>query len=85
MSSTPAFYTNLFPKRGDISGSNEQAFVKGKDVFSYSIGGIKANITAAIGTIAPGTSIVQYLFAPKTHHDLGGTPKMIIRNAAEKL
>ena len=74
MSSMPAYYTDLFPKCGDISGSNEQSFGKGKDIFSYVIGGIKANTSAAIGTIAPGTSIVQYIFAPKIHHNLGGTP-----------
>ena len=85
MSSTPAYYTDLFPKCRDISGSNKQAFGKGKDVLSYIIGGIKSNTIAAIGTIAPGTSIVQYLFAPKIHHDLGGTPKLIIGNASNKL
>ena len=34
MSSTPTHYTNLYPKRGDISGSNDQAFGKGKDMLS---------------------------------------------------
>ena len=58
MSSTLAYYTYLFPKRRDISGSNEQAFRKGKEVLNYLIGGIKANTIAAIGTIALGTSIV---------------------------
>ena len=85
MSSTPTYYTELFPKRGDITGSNNQAFRKGEDVYSYLIGGIKANTIAAIETIAPGTSIIQYLFAPKIHHDLGGTPKMIIGNTSNKL
>jgi len=85
MSSTPAYYTDLFPKGGDISGSSEQAFGKGEDVLNFIIGGIKANTIVAIGTIAPGTSIVQYLFVPKIHHDLGGTPKMIIVNASNKL
>jgi hypothetical protein len=82
MSSAPAYYTDLFPKQGDISGSNNQAFGKGKDVLSYLIGGIKARTIVAIGTIAPGTSIVQYLFAPKIHHDLGGAPKLIVGNAS---
>ena len=54
-------------------------------MLTYIIGGIKANTIVAIGTIAPGTSIVQYLFAPKIHHDLGGTPKLIIGNASNKL
>ena len=74
MSSMPTHYTNLYPKRGDISGSNNQAFGKGKDVLSYVIGGIKSKTIAAIGTIASGSSFVQYLYAPKIHHDLGGEP-----------
>jgi hypothetical protein len=42
MSSTPRHYINLYPERGDISGSNYQAFGQGEDVLSYIIGGIKA-------------------------------------------
>jgi hypothetical protein len=57
-----------------------QAFGKGKDVLSHFIRGIRANTIAAIGTVAPGTSNVQYLFAPKIHHDLGGAPKSIVGN-----
>ena len=64
MSSSPTHYTDLNPKRGDITGSNDQAFGKGKDVLSYVIGGIKAKTIAAIGTCAPCSSIVQYLYAP---------------------
>ena len=78
-------YTDLYPKRGDISVSNDQAFGKGEDVLSYVIGGIKAKTIAAIGTVAPGSSIVQYLYAPKIHHDLGGEPKLIVGNASKKL
>jgi hypothetical protein len=85
MSSTPAYYTDQYPKRGDISGSNNQAFRKGEDVLSYLVGGIKAKTIAAIGTLAPGTSIVQYLYAPKIHHDLGGAPKTIVGNASNKI
>ena len=58
MSSTPTHYTDLYPKWDDISGSKKQAFRKGKDVFSYLVGGIKAKTIAAIGTLAPGSSIV---------------------------
>jgi len=85
MSSTPTHYTELYPKRGDITGSNDQAFGKGEDVLSYVIGGIKAKTIAAIGTVATGSSIVQYLYAPKIHHNLGGEPKLIVRNASNKL
>jgi hypothetical protein len=45
----------MFPKCGDISRSNKQAFRKGKDVLNYIIGRIKANTIVAIGTISPGT------------------------------
>ena len=39
-----------------------------------------------IGTIGPGSSILQYLFAPKIHHDLVGEPKeLVILNASNKL
>ena len=63
MSSVPSLYTELFPKRRDILGSNNQAFGKGKDVFDYIIDGIKANTIATSRTIAPGTTTGQYLRA----------------------
>jgi hypothetical protein len=85
MSTVPSLYTELFPKLGDTTGSNDQAFGKDKDIFDYVIGGIKANTIAAIGTIAPGTTIIQYLFAPKIQYDLGGAPKMLIGNSSNKL
>ena len=85
MSSTPTHYTDFHPKRGDISGLNGQAFRKGKDVLSYVIGGIKAKTIAAIGTVTPGSSIVQYLYSPRIHHDLGGEPKLIVGNASNRL
>ena len=75
MSSSPTNYTNLKPKRDDIKGSNNQAYGKGEDAVSYIIGGIKAKTISAIGTCAPGPSIVQYLYAPRIHHNLGGEPK----------
>ena len=85
MSSTPTHYTDLNPKRGDITGSNDQAFGKGEDVLSYVIGGIKAKTIAAIGTCAPGSSIVQYLYAPRIHHNLGGEPKLIVGSSSNKM
>ena len=54
-------------------------------MISYVIGGIKAKTIAAIGTVALGSSIVQYLYAPRIHHDLGGEPKLIVGNASNKL
>jgi hypothetical protein len=85
MSSPPTHYTKLYPKQSEISGSNDQAYGKGKEVIAYVIGGIKAKTIAAIGTVAPGSSIVQYLHGPWIHHDLGGEPKLIVGNASNKL
>ena len=85
MSSPPTHYTVLHPKQGDITGSNDQAFGKGENAVSYIIGGIKAKTISAIGTCAPRSSIVQYLYAPRIHHNLGGDPKVIVGNASNKM
>jgi hypothetical protein len=71
--------------RPDLIGSNEQAFGTGEDVMAYVIGGIKGKTVAAIGTCAPGSSVVQYLYAPRIHTDLGGKPDLIVGNASNKL
>ena len=85
MSSSPTHYTDLNPKRADITGSNDQAFGKGKDTVSYIIRGIKSKTISAIGTCAPGSSIIQYLYSPRIHHDLGGDPRLIVGNASNKM
>ena len=85
MISNPSLYMDLFPKRGDITGFNNQAFGRVKSVLAYVLGGIKANTIAAIRAIALGTTIVQHLFAPKIHYDLGGVPKKIIGSMSNKL
>ena len=54
-------------------------------MFSYLVRGIKAKTIEAIGTVSPGSSIVQYLYAPRIHHDLGGEPKLIVGNTSNKL
>ena len=40
---------------------------------------------AAIGMIAHGTCVVQYLYTPHIHVDLGGKPISIIGNTSDKL
>jgi hypothetical protein len=85
MSATSTYYTDIYPKQGEITGSTAQACGKGEQVISYVIGGIKAKTTAAIGTCAPGLSVVQYLYAPRIHHDLGGEPTLIVGNASNML
>ena len=70
MSSTPTHYTDLVTKRGNIAGSNDQAYGKGEDVLAYVINGKKGKTVSAIGGCAPGSSIAQYLYAPRIHHNL---------------
>jgi hypothetical protein len=79
MSSTTTHFTKSFPKRGDITGSPEQAFhmLDNRDkYYKYLLGGISAGTIAALGTIAPGGSF-QYLYAPQIYHDLGGKPNIV--------
>ena len=80
MASTPTHYTEINTKRDDLTGSNDQAFGKGEGAMAYVIGGIRGKTIAAIGTCAPGSSVVQYLYAPRIHTDLGGEPKLIVGN-----
>ncbi len=75
MSSTATYFTKIFPKRVNHTGSPGQAFhmQDNRDkYFKYLIGGISAGTNAAIGTIAPGGTF-QYLYAPQVRHDLGVT------------
>ena len=85
MSSTISTFTNLHPKWGDITGSNNQAFGTVANLLEYVIVGIKGKTIAAIGMIVHGTRAVQYLYAPCIHINLGGKPISIIRNASNKL
>ena len=83
---TPASnFTDLYPKRGDIIGSTEQAFGAGT-VFKTTLeNAIRANTVSAIGTIALETMQVQYIFDPKIYTKPDGTPLSIIGNASNKM
>ncbi len=48
------------------------------------IGGIKANIIAAIGTINPGFLCTQFLYAPQIHFNPAGDPIAFIGNSSNK-
>jgi hypothetical protein len=73
MSSKPMHYTDLETKRGDITGSDAQAFGTGEDAKAYHQWHKRQN-RLAIGTCTPGSSVgqYQYLYAPRIHTDLGG-------------
>ena len=78
-------YTDLYPKRADVTGSHEQAFGLNTKVTQTIINAIKANTVAAIGTVAAGSLQVQYIFAPKIFTKPDGTPVSIIGNASNVL
>ncbi len=68
-------YTASFPKRLDITGAPNHCL----------IGGIKANIKSAIGTINPGSLCTQYLYAPQIHFNLAGKLIAFIGNLSNKM
>ena len=59
MSPTTSTFTNLHPKRGDITGSPDQAFGTVPSLMDYVIGGIKGKAIVAIGMIAHSTRNIQ--------------------------
>jgi hypothetical protein len=67
--STPAtYYTKLYPKRGDLTGSSEQAYnLLPTKYFDHILGGIGAGTIAALGTVAPGSYNLSYIYAPQVH------------------
>ena len=87
MTSSPStYYTNLYPKRPDVSGSPAQAYnLTPTKYFDHLIGGITAGTIAAIGTLAPGSSILTYLYAPRIHTDLSGAFIGFVGNSSNKI
>jgi hypothetical protein len=88
MTSTTSYFTKSFPKRGDITGSPDQAFDMNsthKGYHDYILGGITAGTIAAIGTLSHESNNFIYLFAPQIHRDLGGKPLGIVGNTSNKM
>jgi hypothetical protein len=85
--STPAtYYTQLYPKQGDITGSLEQAYnLLPAKYFDHILGGIGAGTTAALGTVAPGSYNLSYIYAPQVHTDLSGNFIGFVGNASNKI
>ncbi len=55
--STPAtYYTKLYPKRGNLTSSPDQAYnLLPAKYFNHILGGVGAGMIAALGTVAPGS------------------------------
>jgi hypothetical protein len=77
-------YTASFSRRPDIMGAPDQVF-KFNNFLDCLIGGIKANIIPAIGTIIPRSPCTQFLYAPQTHFNLAGNPIAFIGNSSNKM
>lgn len=80
------YYTNLYPKRPDVSGSPDQAYnFTLTRYFDHFTGGIAAGTIAAIGTLAPGSSTLTYCYAPRIHTDLSGSFIGFVGNSSNKI
>jgi hypothetical protein len=86
MSTTATHYTKLYPKRGDLTGSLDQAYnLLPTKYFDHILGGIGAGTIAALGTVAPGSYNLSYIYAPQVHTDLSGNFFGFIGNASNKI
>ncbi len=85
--STPAtHYTKLYPKWGDLTGSPGRAYnLLPAKYFDHILGGIGAGTIAALGTVAPGSYNLSYIYAPQVHTDLSGNFISFIGNTSNKI
>jgi hypothetical protein len=86
MSTTATHYTKLYPKQGNLTGSPDQAynFLAAK-CFDHILGGIGAGTIAALGTVAPGSYNLSYIYAPQVHTNLSGNFLGYVGNALNKI
>jgi hypothetical protein len=86
MSSTATHYTKLYPKRGNLTGSPDQAYnLLPAKYFDYILGGIGAGPIAALGTVAPGSYNLSYIYAPQVHTNLSGNFLGFVGNASNRI
>ncbi len=86
MTSPYSRYIDIFSKCPDVTGNADQAYCcPFEDYFDYLLSGIGSGTIAAIGTIAPSSASLTYIYAPQIHTNLGGRFKGFIGNASNKL
>jgi hypothetical protein len=86
MSTTATHYTKLYPKQGDLTGSPDQAYnLLPAKYFDHILGGIGAGTIDALGTVAPGSYNLSYIYAPQVHTDLSGNFLGFVGNASNKI
>jgi hypothetical protein len=85
--STPAtHYTKIYPKRGDLTGSTNQAYnLLAAKYFDHILGSICASTIAALGTVVPGSYNLSYIYAPQVHMDLSRNFQGFVGNASNKI
>jgi hypothetical protein len=81
---TPSFFTELLPKHPEVTRTPNQVFFFAKDFGTMVLKLIQTKTTAALGTVNPGSTTLQYLFDPMIHHDLTGNPTKIISDSSNK-
>jgi hypothetical protein len=73
---TPSFFTKSLSKRPEVRGAPNQVF-SAKDFGTMVLKFIQIKTIAALGTVTPGSTTLQYLFDPVIYHDLTGNPTVI--------
>jgi hypothetical protein len=86
MSTTATHYTKLYPKQGNLTGSPDQAYnLLATKYFDHILVGISAGTIAALGTVAPGSYNLSYIYTPQVHTDLSGNFQGFVGNASNKI
>jgi hypothetical protein len=86
MSTTATHYTKLYPKQGDLTGSPDQVYnLLSAKYFDHILGGIGAGTIAALGTVAPGSNNLSYIYAPQVYTNLSGNFLGFVGNASNKI
>jgi hypothetical protein len=86
MSTSATYYTKLYPKQGNLTGSPDQAYnLLPAKYFDHILGGVGAGTIAALGTVTPGSYNLSYIYAPQVHTDLSGNFIGFVGNASNKI
>jgi hypothetical protein len=86
MSTTATHYTKLYLKRGDLTGSQDQAYnLLPTKYFDHILGGIGAGTLTALGTVAMASYNLSYIYAPQVHTNLRGSFLGFVGNASNKI
>jgi hypothetical protein len=83
---TPSFFTESLTKHPEVTGTPNQVFSFAEDFGTGTmvLKLIHTKTIAALGTVTPGSTTLQYLFNLMIHHDLTGNPTTIIGNSSNK-